>query len=59
MTHPKIMEAQVIGAYDEVYGEEICACIQLCAFNNVIKSSSYDVYFIIYIIKFILLLHNY
>lgn len=29
MTHPKIMQAQVIGAYDEVYGEEICACIQL------------------------------
>ncbi|CAL1677806.1 unnamed protein product [Lasius platythorax] len=29
MTHSKIMQAQVIGAYDEVYGEEICACIQL------------------------------
>ncbi|XP_029680890.1 acyl-CoA synthetase family member 2, mitochondrial isoform X2 [Formica exsecta] len=29
MTHPKIMQAQIIGAYDEVYGEEICACIQL------------------------------
>ncbi|XP_025269859.1 acyl-CoA synthetase family member 2, mitochondrial isoform X2 [Camponotus floridanus] len=29
MTHPKIIEAQVIGAYDEVYGDEICACIQL------------------------------
>ncbi|EFN64035.1 Acyl-CoA synthetase family member 2, mitochondrial [Camponotus floridanus] len=29
MTHPKIIEAQVIGAYDEVYGEEVCACIQL------------------------------
>lgn len=21
------MEAQVIGAYDEIYGEEICACV--------------------------------
>ncbi|XP_029159347.1 acyl-CoA synthetase family member 2, mitochondrial isoform X1 [Nylanderia fulva] len=29
MTHPKVKEAQVIGAHDEVYGEEICACIQL------------------------------
>ncbi|XP_011692138.1 PREDICTED: acyl-CoA synthetase family member 2, mitochondrial [Wasmannia auropunctata] len=29
VTHPKVMQAQVIGAYDEVYGEEICACIQL------------------------------
>ncbi|KAL6268500.1 hypothetical protein P5V15_001632 [Pogonomyrmex californicus] len=29
MTHPKIMQAQVIGAYDELYGEEVCACIQL------------------------------
>jgi len=29
MTHPKVVQAQVIGAYDEVYGEEICACIQL------------------------------
>ncbi|XP_011173564.1 medium-chain acyl-CoA ligase ACSF2, mitochondrial isoform X2 [Solenopsis invicta] len=29
MTHPKIAQAQVIGAYDEVYGEEVCACIQL------------------------------
>lgn len=23
------MQAQIIKAYDEVYGEEICACIQL------------------------------
>ncbi|EZA62892.1 hypothetical protein DMN91_002608 [Ooceraea biroi] len=30
MTHPKIQEVQVIGAYDKVFGEEICACIQLC-----------------------------
>lgn len=29
MTHPKILEVHVIGAYDEVFGEEICACIQL------------------------------
>lgn len=29
MTHPKILEAQVIGAYDKVYGEEVCAAIQL------------------------------
>ncbi|XP_011879058.1 PREDICTED: acyl-CoA synthetase family member 2, mitochondrial isoform X2 [Vollenhovia emeryi] len=29
MTHPKVMQAQIIGAYDEVYGEEVCACIQL------------------------------
>ncbi|KAL0113184.1 hypothetical protein PUN28_012402 [Cardiocondyla obscurior] len=29
MTHPKVMQAQVIGAYDEAYGEEVCACIQL------------------------------
>nr|XP_012221922.1 PREDICTED: acyl-CoA synthetase family member 2, mitochondrial [Linepithema humile]XP_012221923.1 PREDICTED: acyl-CoA synthetase family member 2, mitochondrial [Linepithema humile]XP_012221924.1 PREDICTED: acyl-CoA synthetase family member 2, mitochondrial [Linepithema humile]XP_012221925.1 PREDICTED: acyl-CoA synthetase family member 2, mitochondrial [Linepithema humile] len=29
MIHPKILEAQVFGAYDEVYGEEICACILL------------------------------
>ncbi|XP_012543626.2 medium-chain acyl-CoA ligase ACSF2, mitochondrial [Monomorium pharaonis] len=29
MTHPKVNQAQVVGAYDEVYGEEVCACIQL------------------------------
>ncbi|XP_071646733.1 acyl-CoA synthetase family member 2, mitochondrial isoform X9 [Temnothorax longispinosus] len=29
VTHPKVMQAQVIGAYDEVFGEEVCACIQL------------------------------
>lgn len=23
------MQAQIIGAYDEVYGEEVCACVQL------------------------------
>ncbi|XP_018374347.1 PREDICTED: acyl-CoA synthetase family member 2, mitochondrial [Trachymyrmex cornetzi] len=27
--HPKVMQVQVIGAYDKVYGEEVCACIQL------------------------------
>lgn len=30
MTHPKIREVHVIGAYDKVFGEEICACVQLC-----------------------------
>ncbi|XP_032689466.1 medium-chain acyl-CoA ligase ACSF2, mitochondrial isoform X2 [Odontomachus brunneus] len=29
MTHPKVLEVQVIGAYDEVYGEEVCACVQI------------------------------
>lgn len=29
MTHPLVAEAQVIGAYDEVYGEEVCACVRL------------------------------
>ncbi|OAD62436.1 Acyl-CoA synthetase family member 2, mitochondrial [Eufriesea mexicana] len=29
MTHPLVVEAQVIGAYDEVYGEEVCACVRL------------------------------
>lgn len=29
MTHPKVIEAQVIGVYDEVYGEEVCACVKL------------------------------
>ncbi|XP_076239071.1 acyl-CoA synthetase family member 2 [Calliopsis andreniformis] len=29
MTHPLVLEAQVIGAYDHVYGEEICACVRL------------------------------
>ncbi|KZC09788.1 Acyl-CoA synthetase family member 2, mitochondrial, partial [Dufourea novaeangliae] len=29
MTHPLVLEAQVIGAYDKVYGEEICACVRL------------------------------
>lgn len=29
MTHPKILEVQVIGAYDEVYGEVVCAGVQL------------------------------
>lgn len=31
MTHPLVLEAQVIGAHDEVYGEEICACVRLRA----------------------------
>ncbi|XP_076477119.1 acyl-CoA synthetase family member 2 isoform X2 [Bombus vancouverensis nearcticus] len=29
MTHPLVAEAQVIGAYDKVYGEEVCACVRL------------------------------
>ncbi|XP_017877807.1 acyl-CoA synthetase family member 2, mitochondrial [Ceratina calcarata] len=29
MTHPEVLEVQVIGAYDEVYGEEVCACVRL------------------------------
>lgn len=29
MTHPMVVEAQVIGAYDRVYGEEICACVRI------------------------------
>lgn len=28
-SHPKVSEAQVIGAYDEIYGEEVCAGIRL------------------------------
>uniref|UniRef100_W5MXX4 Medium-chain acyl-CoA ligase ACSF2, mitochondrial n=1 Tax=Lepisosteus oculatus TaxID=7918 RepID=W5MXX4_LEPOC len=28
-THPKVMEAQVIGVKDERMGEEVCACIKL------------------------------
>lgn len=29
MTHPMVAEAYVVGAYDEVYGEELCACVRL------------------------------
>ena len=29
MTHPLVIEAHVIGAHDEVYGEEVCACVRL------------------------------
>lgn len=29
MTHPLVVEAHVIGAHDEVYGEEVCACVRL------------------------------
>ncbi|KAK2820728.1 hypothetical protein Q5P01_023687 [Channa striata] len=28
-THPKVMEAQVVGVVDERMGEEVCACIKL------------------------------
>lgn len=42
MTHPKIAQAQVIGAYDEVYGEEICACIQLSDNKELTKNELID-----------------
>ncbi|KAL6441153.1 hypothetical protein ACFW04_003459 [Cataglyphis niger] len=42
MSHPKIMQAQVIGAYDEVYGEEICACIQLSENAKMTKNELID-----------------
>lgn len=29
MTHPAILDVQVIGAHDDVYGEEVCACVIL------------------------------
>lgn len=29
MTHPSVLEAQVIGAYDQLFGEEVCACVRL------------------------------
>ncbi|XP_015113324.1 acyl-CoA synthetase family member 2, mitochondrial [Diachasma alloeum] len=28
-THPEILEAQIFGVPDQVYGEELCACIRL------------------------------
>nr|XP_034174476.1 medium-chain acyl-CoA ligase ACSF2, mitochondrial isoform X1 [Osmia lignaria] len=37
MTHPLILEAQVIGAYDSVYGEEVCACVRLQAGASLTK----------------------
>ncbi|XP_072756269.1 acyl-CoA synthetase family member 2, mitochondrial isoform X1 [Anoplolepis gracilipes] len=42
MTHPKIMQVQVIGAYDDVYGEEICACIQIKDNANLTKNELWD-----------------
>lgn len=42
MTHPKISEAQVIGAYDKVYGEEVCACILLRDGANMTKQELID-----------------
>ncbi|GAB1868799.1 Acyl-CoA synthetase family member 2, mitochondrial [Camponotus japonicus] len=36
------MEAQVIGAYDEVYGKEICACIQLSDNAKMTKNEVID-----------------
>ncbi|XP_076654872.1 acyl-CoA synthetase family member 2 [Halictus rubicundus] len=29
MTHPSVVEAQVFGVHDDVYGEEMCACVRL------------------------------
>ncbi|PBC29985.1 Acyl-CoA synthetase family member [Apis cerana cerana] len=29
MMHPLVAEVQVIGAYDKVYGEELCACVRV------------------------------
>lgn len=29
MTHPQVLEAQVFGVHDDVYGEELCACVRL------------------------------
>lgn len=37
MTHPQVVEAYVIGAYDEVYGEEVCACVRLRTGSSLTK----------------------
>lgn len=29
MTHPEVVEAQVFGVHDDVYGEEMCACVRV------------------------------
>lgn len=29
MTHPQVLEAQVFGVHDDVYGEELCACVRV------------------------------
>lgn len=29
MSHPAVMESQVIGVHDDYYGEDICACVKL------------------------------
>nr|XP_033338040.1 medium-chain acyl-CoA ligase ACSF2, mitochondrial [Megalopta genalis]XP_033338042.1 medium-chain acyl-CoA ligase ACSF2, mitochondrial [Megalopta genalis] len=29
MTHPQVLEAQVVGVHDDVYGEEMCACVRV------------------------------
>ncbi|XP_076296564.1 acyl-CoA synthetase family member 2 [Lasioglossum baleicum] len=29
MTHPLVVEAQVFGVHDDVYGEEMCACVRV------------------------------
>jgi len=42
MTHPKVIQAQIIGAYDKVYGEEVCACIQLRDSAKMIKEELID-----------------
>lgn len=42
MTHPKVMQAYIIGAHDEVYGEEVCACIQLRSGTTMTKKELTD-----------------
>ncbi|CAL7934503.1 unnamed protein product [Xylocopa violacea] len=37
MTHPQVLEVHVIGAYDKVYGEEVCACVRLRPGSNLTK----------------------
>ncbi|XP_076766731.1 acyl-CoA synthetase family member 2 [Xylocopa sonorina] len=37
MTHPQVLEAQVIGAYDKVNGEEVCACVRLRTGSSLTK----------------------
>lgn len=37
MTHPDVAEIHVIGAYDEVYGETVCACVRPREGSNLSK----------------------
>lgn len=36
-THPSVAEVHVIGAYDEIYGEEVCACVRVKEGTSLIK----------------------